>query len=174
MKREKTTLQKIMLPWDGKVKFSIHFLDGRESDDLTMDKGDAEFARVQIGNFSEQILVPLGYWSRKDYSRQWQAAINSLLMGDAKTALITEMYDPSKVSYLRCWSLYRGKDKVYIQEQMLFLDKQFPKSFQPKEVGQYISDCKTTNAEGDKISEWVISARDLEEWLTLLKNQDTH
>lgn len=153
------------------MSFNIDFLDDPVPSSKLSPGEVATFAKITIGDFSERMVVPLNYWSRSDYHRQWVGAIKRLLEAEENTpvALITEMYDPVKPAFaLMWWPLYRRADKVYIRNGFLPFD-QVPHPFSLDTAYNLILPRDTTSRSGETISEWVTTVAELEEWATSLE-----
>lgn len=124
------------------------------------------FGKITIGEFSERFLASTEYWSQEQYRKQWVEAVDRLINGPCSNteALIANMYDPSMANFICCWPLFREGDKVYIHNNLLFMDKIKP-PFELDRVGSYIGERETVNEDGDKISEWVTTIGELKGWL---------
>lgn len=152
--------------------FKINFI----SDDVLKTQSSANesnrFAEIAIGDFSEQFLIPTEYWSEQDYISQWKEAINRLTNEDknSKSALIVAMHDPQTVNFINWWVMYKDiKQKiVYIQNNLLFTDA-LAEDFNISNIYRYISDRKTRTEEGDRISEWQATIKDLVDFARILK-----
>lgn len=146
--------------------FSIEFMD--QSSPHASDHDI--MGEITIGDFKEKIILPLGYWSKQDYYRQWATALTNLIDSkfNGRTALLTQMHDPKTANFIRCWPLHREGESVYIQECILFMD-QLPEPFNPNHIENYIASREAVNEDGDEISEWSISIDELKEWLVKLQ-----
>jgi len=139
-----------------------------------MEKSEAPFgesstyAQIIIGDFIERFVVPLIFWSKKDYIQQWVAAIEKLLNSDdnknVSVALLTTMYDPKMANFYACWFLYREGSVVYVQNSMMILEN-LPEAFKLENIHSYVPAREMITDEGDKISEWATSTRELGEFL---------
>jgi hypothetical protein len=84
--------------------------------------------------------------------------------GNAKSCLITSMFDPLTANFIFWWTLYLDGNIVHIQNQILFLDE-LDKPFSKLNPYEFIRERKTVSDEGDKISEWDISVDDIKVYL---------
>jgi len=147
--------------------FGIEFLELDE--DMTsvgyMDtEAEACYGRITIGSFSEKFESPLCFWKQEQYRKQWDSAITRLASsGSAKTALITAMYDPPTANFLTWWPTYREGAKLFVQNQLLFLD-QLATSFDLAKIDEIVRPRRTVNPEGRRISEWSCNFADLIEF----------
>ncbi|WP_380181013.1 hypothetical protein [Kalamiella sp. sgz302252] len=109
-------------------------------------------ASIVINDFEESLYLPLSYWNLNDYKQAW---LNSLLEGLSNkdhAALAVSMYNPTQVNFIFTWALYFGGDKVYVQNNVLFLEGD--KIFIPENINKFIEPRTTHNEDGMKISEW--------------------
>lgn len=138
--------------------FKISFLSEQSNSEAS--------AEIVVNDFRERLSIPLGYWAKNDYEEQWIAAITSILEPNTtKAALVTEMYDPLTANFINIWPLYKDDDRIYIQNSILFLDK-LKGDFQISQLSSYVLERETINEDGDDISEWNISIKDLEEFIS--------
>lgn len=155
------------------MAFSIKF-SKREVSDEYMSKGEvASWATIEIGDFSEDFIVSLNYWSVKDYQKQWINALDELITGDehGRAILIAGMYDPEKPKFrfaAMVWSLYREDQKVYVRNQWI-QHNEVEKPFDSKKIAEHLDDRKPLNKEGLQISEWQTTIAELSDWLAELK-----
>ncbi|WP_057920892.1 hypothetical protein [Lysobacter capsici] len=111
--------------------------------------------RIQVGEFTEPLLCPIGYWARQDYVEQWLHALDQICMGKEKTALIVSIYDPESSNFVMVWPLYLIGDNVHVQNSIIFLEH-LDEVFDAGKVGMYVEDHATISDEGEKISEWIV------------------
>lgn len=116
--------------------------------------------KIRIGSFSETFHVPLSYWTRDKYRSQWKAAIYKLIHGENKVALITSMYSPKNANFILWWKMYRIEENIHIQNQVLFMED-LDKEFDEENIYQFIPERRTLTEDGDSISEWIISLKDI-------------
>lgn len=117
--------------------------------------------RIVIGDFAEQLLSPLTFWSVDDYFSHWRVQLFNFLRNNLdKSFLITEMQNPETANFIRWWVLYREGDSVCFQEQLLFLDE-LEGRFSIESAFRYVGDHQILNEDGDEISEWKISVQEL-------------
>ncbi|WP_313902141.1 hypothetical protein [Kosakonia radicincitans] len=63
------------------------------------------------------------------------------------------MYEPSKVNFIFTWVLYYEGQNVYVQNNVIFLDK--CDKFIPENINEFIEPRAIYDEDGMKISEWV-------------------
>lgn len=134
---------------------------------------DANFitGQITIGKFIEAFTSSLSYWNQKDYLKQWYHTITGAIENDNFIGcLITSMVNPIKQNHIICWPLYRERDKIYIQNRILFM-KDIKEKFDIKKIGEYVSPHIRFNNDGDKISEWKISVDDLKIFFKQLEDR---
>jgi hypothetical protein len=124
----------------------------------------AVYGEIKIGDFSETFIASLVFWTRDRYERHWRAAIGKIVDGSERSALITSCVGPIHSSHLLWWPLYREKNSVYIQNQILFYD-QLNKPFSAERPWDCVRERQTVNPEGKRVSEWVTHVDSLREFL---------
>lgn len=117
-------------------------------------------AEISIGDHQELAEVPLEYWRRDQYRKQWRDALQGVVSGKLSECLITAMYDPKNANFLMWWPMWRVGDTVYVQNQILFMDK-IREGFDENKIERYIPKRMTTTSEGEKISEWSVNVKDI-------------
>lgn len=117
-------------------------------------------AEIIIDRHKEITEVPLQYWRREQYRQQWQSALDRIVSGQPTACLITGMYDPKSANFIMWWPMWREGEIVYIQNQILFMDK-IRANFNENEPHQYIPKRATVTDEGEKISEWAVKVSDI-------------
>jgi hypothetical protein len=70
--------------------------------------------QIQFGDYSEGFDLPLVWWTREDYERQWKNALERFKTEDT-TCFVTSIQDPRVKPFIDWWILYKVKSKVYIQ-----------------------------------------------------------
>ena len=154
------------------MSFAIRIFEEPVGSGPSLTGGNELRGEIEIGDFKEAVVIPISYWSKLDYISHWQRAVKILLDGDesARTALITEMYDPENALYINCWPIYREGEIVYVHNRLLFT-KDLPESFDLEEIGKYMDDREATDEDGNRISEWRTTAAELTRWLGDLNEQ---
>jgi hypothetical protein len=119
------------------------------SDDLVLP------GSIRIGELKEGFHASLSYWSRADYISQWKVALDRLLRGEKRSALITSMYDPQTANFVFWWVMYLIEDLVHIQNHVLFLSD-LNEPFDEDDIYASIPERETRTEEGESISEWTV------------------
>jgi hypothetical protein len=125
--------------------------------------GDS-LGRIQIGEFTESFISPTIFWSEARYMAQWQGGLRYLLAGQHQARLLTSVY-PAGSAFAMCWTLYRVKQQIYIQNNLILCTQQ---KFDPTRPHQFIRPRQTHTAEGHHISEWQTSLDQLQAFLDTL------
>lgn len=117
--------------------------------------------RIVAGSLDEEFRSAIGYWSADDYRRQWASAIDSIIVGGSKTALITSMEKkPTMSGALDWWPVFREKRMVYIRSQLLILSR-LGRVFGPNDFTEFIGQRAEFDEDGNRISEWSCDIADL-------------
>jgi len=119
--------------------------------------------RLVLAKLTEEFLANLSAWTKSDYESHWRRELKTLLKGDAKIALVVSYYG-NPASNMEIWRVYRDREWAHFQNQLLPCST-LPTDFNVLEISRYIQDRATTNAEGDRISEWPVAIRDIETFL---------
>jgi contact-dependent growth inhibition (CDI) system CdiI-like immunity protein len=117
-----------------------------------------------LGNWFEEILANLSVWSKADYEAHWVRELDALVKRTSKVALIVSYNDPRFSSNMEIWRVYREGEWAHFQNQIPDYGS-FPQPFKIEELSQLISDRRVMNDEGDRISEWKVSVREIEYFL---------
>jgi hypothetical protein len=129
----------------------------------------AFYGRIVLDGFEETFAASLVSWSRDDYDRHWKKALEHLVAGADRSALITDYVEPpmhpNTEDYLVWWPLYRDGDNVYVQNQILFF-KQLGKPFLPARPWDSVRDRQLINGDGQSISEWPTTVKDIRQFLS--------
>jgi hypothetical protein len=72
-----------------------------------------------LGKAKEHFLASLYQWNQRDYQRQWRHAIDVLLDGKIKSALITTYGSPEIATHLEWWPMLLVGDTVRFQDHLL-------------------------------------------------------
>ncbi len=135
------------------------------SEDRFESHGDyVALGNLKIGDFKEDFHASLSHWNQGRYRSQWQEALERLVKGEERSALVTSMYDPETANFITWWPLYRDGDSVRVQNQVLLLDD-LADSFDELNPYRSVGQRETRTEEGDPISEWTVNLPDIEEFL---------
>jgi len=145
--------------------FSIEFTD--EPLEYPFDDASIPAApgRLVLGKSTEEFLANLSLWSRTDYESHWTRELKRLFQGNLKATLVVSYDDPKAASNMEIWRAYRDGEWIHFQNRLLSY-RSLPREFEISEIGRYMEERVTINAEGDKISEWNVAIRDVEMFLS--------
>ena len=140
--------------------FSIGFTD--EPMEFPYDDTSVPAApgRLVLGKSTEEFLANLSVWGKSDYESHWTRELKTLLEGNPKVALVVSYYG-NPASNMEIWRVYRDGELVHFQNQILWYST-LPHAFEVPKLSQYIQDREVVTAEGNRISEWDVTIRDIE------------
>ncbi|WP_333320708.1 hypothetical protein [Microcoleus sp. B4-C1] len=142
-------------------KFSIEFLLNVSKKQM---EKDSCYGSIQIGSFQENFLSSLSFWSMQDYEIHWKKALQRIVSGYKSSCLITSMYDPTRANFIEWWPICRVENLLYFQDGILLLDSiKIP--FDISDPFQYVPEREIYTEQGEKISEWIVTVEDVENFL---------
>ncbi len=116
---------------------------------------------ITLGKEIETFRSALSLWSREDYERQWREAAQRLFDGEERSAFITSAF--------QFWRpMWQDEDDIRVQDQFLLPERLAslgPAPNPSRTPYELIGDYTRTNEDGEAISEWRISLRDIEVYL---------
>ena len=149
--------------------FGIFNTDERLPESAT-DRVPVACGKIVIGEFQETFVASLVFWTRDDYDRHWRKALERLISGADRSALITDYVEPpahpTTESHLMWWPLYRDGNAVYVQNHILFFG-QLSLPFSPERPWDSVRDRQVVNRDGQKVSEWTTTIDDIKQFLSL-------
>ncbi len=130
---------------------------------------------IVIGNFSEHLDVPIGYWSADDYFRQWLEAIKNIVEDkeNQNATLITQMFDPLKKEFgyiIEHWPMHRVGSNVYLQNKYETAES-LAMPFELNNLYKSLDYKKEKTAIESGVSEWCIDISDLQEFANRLESR---
>lgn len=78
---------------------------------------------ITIGSFKEKFVMPVSYWNRQRYEKQWEEGLKRL-QNEEKSCLITSIRGSKK--YPNCalavewWTIYRQGSQLLVYNKWLF------------------------------------------------------
>jgi len=127
--------------------------------------------RIVAGDLDESFVSSLYEWDRQAYQSHWRSSLDRFLNGDDKAVLITWYVNPGESSNLQWWALYRGKDDiVHVQNHLPFYDI-LDAEFCVENASSFLKDRETATTDGNPISEWDVSIREIELFVAQLNHQ---
>src|SRR5581483_2910236 len=129
---------------------------------------EAVYGKIRIEDHRETFITDLSHWNRTQYEQHWIRALQRLL-GDATHSVLITSYSPPRPQptpedFLVWWPLYRERDVVYVQNQLLFF-KQLTHPFSADRPWDSLRPRSTVNPEGLEISEWMTTVENIREYL---------
>jgi len=120
--------------------------------------------RLLLGKSTEEFLANLSLWSKSDYESHWLRELRGLFEGNLKAALVVSYDDPKAASNLEIWPVYRDGEWLHFQNQLPWYSN-LPLEFEISQMSRYIDDRQVIDSEGNRLSEWDVSIRDVEMFL---------
>src|SRR5205809_863781 len=77
---------------------------------------------IQLGDDRDYFESTLGFWTVEQYERSWLDSLRHLVAGAPTSCLVTSITDPNDSVFVVTWPLYRDRDRVYVQNHLVFLD----------------------------------------------------
>jgi hypothetical protein len=109
---------------------------------------------IRIGEFSEDFLASLTFWSANDYRKSWRRSFEVLDGDDPSTScLVTSITEPEASNFIFCWPLYRAGETVFVQNSIIFLEE-LTEPFDAAAPWKSVRPRETVNEDGLPISEW--------------------
>jgi hypothetical protein len=121
---------------------------------------EAVYGEITLNAFEERFVALTTFWAPTDYEHHWRSAIERIVDGAERSCLITSLHDPRHSHILFWWPLYRVANQVFVQHAILFLD-QLVTPFDPANPFTHVPNRRTRNEDGEQISEWQVTVRDL-------------
>jgi len=114
--------------------------------------------RIVLGEFEEEFLAALGPWTQRHYERQWmQAARRVVEQGHNHTGFFTSAFQFFWTAWL--------EGEILIFQQKLLLEDTLLAPFDPADPYPQVGE-RTTESDGDRISEWRVSLTDVKEFVS--------
>lgn len=120
--------------------------------------------RIILGEYEEDFVSLIGFWSPRDYECQWRTAIERMVRMGCDSCLITSIHDPTESDIGRWWLLYPDRGIVHVQEALLLFN-QLSGQLSVDDPYGAILPRRTYNEEGMPISEWDLPLQDFVEFL---------
>jgi CdiI N-terminal domain len=119
---------------------------------------------ITLGEFSEQFVAPLVFWTADDYRRQWRKAAVRILSGHEHSCFVTAMRESPLDGIIFLWPAYREGEVVYIQHKLLIQTTVIGR-FDPSNLYAQVKERQTKSEDGAPISEWQVSVGDFARFL---------
>lgn len=139
------------------MNFSIKVLS--EPQDYVFDE-PCNWCQINIDDFCERFPIPTSVWDVEQYKQQWRDCIQRISEGNIKDFLITGMRDPSSSDFISLFALYRVRDSIFIQNQIILCEGNEAQIL-TMSILDLVEDRETHTEDGVEISEWEISIDDV-------------
>lgn len=110
---------------------------------------------INIGHYKETFDMPVEYWTRRDYEKQWREGIERIETND-RSCLVTRVEGyHNKPVHIEWWLLYKEDYKIVIRNQMLrptMPSFKIDGPFTPETCYNYIP----RKSRNKNVSEWII------------------
>ena len=116
--------------------------------------------RITLGDFSEEFVAPLVFWTVDDYRKQWREAAERILDGHDRSCFVGSMRESLSDGAVFLWTAYRLADNVFFQHKLLLLETVKGK-FQTLNPYAQVDERQTETEEGQQISEWRVLVSDV-------------
>ena len=117
-----------------------------------------------MGEFSEEFIIPLVFWTVDDYRRQWREAAGRVLNGYERSCFVAAMRESPLDGAIFLWPAYSDGEAAYIQHRLLL--PEFVKgSFDALNPYAQIGERRTMSEKGEPISECRVSVGDIARFL---------
>jgi hypothetical protein len=120
--------------------------------------------RIALGDFSEEFVSPIVFWTVDNYRRQWCEAAERLLNGYEMSCFVAAMRESPLDGALFLWPAYREGEAVHLQHKLL-LPELVKVSFDVMNPYAQVSERRTLSDDGEPISEWQVSIGDISRFL---------
>jgi hypothetical protein len=116
--------------------------------------------RITLGDFSEEFVSPLVFWTVDDYRKQWRDAAERIVNGEARSCFAATMRESPEDGAIFLWTAYRLADTVYFQHKLL-LPETVTDTFEPSNIYTQVDKRQTETEDGYRISEWQVSVKEI-------------
>ena len=120
--------------------------------------------RITLGDFSEEFVAPLVFWTADDYERQWHEAAERILNGFERSCFVAAMRESPLDGAIFLWPAYRIGDAVYVQHKLL-PSELVKDNFDTLNPYAQVDKRRTLSEDGKPISEWRVTAGDMARFL---------
>jgi hypothetical protein len=120
--------------------------------------------RITLGNFSEEFISPLIFWSEDEYRKQWHQAAERIMNGYMQSCFVTAMRKSLFDGAIFMWPAYNVGETVHIQHRLVMPDT-VEGTFDPFDPYAQITERQTLSEDDLTISEWKVSIEDIARFL---------
>lgn len=138
------------------MNIKVHITDKYEK---IIDGVPSYTGSINIGSFSETIVIPVDLWTKEDYEKQWKEGLERIKTHDV-SCLVTFIYNPQVKPLLEWWILYKVNGFVCIQNVMysdfVYNAEIGNQPFTPESCYNFIPPRVTEFEDGSRPSEWCV------------------
>jgi len=116
--------------------------------------------RITLGDFSEEFITSLVFWTVDDYQKQWREATERLLDGHDRSCFVASMRESLSDGAVFLWTAYKLAGNVFFQHKLLLLET-VKGNFEPSNPYAQVDKRQTKTEEGQQISEWRVLVSDV-------------
>jgi hypothetical protein len=120
--------------------------------------------RIALGEFTEEFLSPLVFWTVDGYRRQWREAAERILNGYDRSCFVAAIRKSPLDGAVFLWPAYKDGEAVHLQHRLL-LPELVKGSFDVKNPYAQVGERRTQSEEGEPIAEWRVSVGDIARFL---------
>jgi hypothetical protein len=124
----------------------------------------ASRGQITLGEFSEEFVAPLVFWTVDEYRKQWREAAKRILNSYENSCFVTAMRKSPFDGAIFLWPAYKDGEAVHVQ-QKLVLPGTVEGSFDPLNPHAQVTKRQTLSEDGKLISEWQVSVEDFAHYL---------
>lgn len=126
------------------------------------------FGQIKGRGLDDYFRAPATFWNRDQYYSSWLAAFEDRERL-SRFVIVTSMYHPIHANFIEGWVFYIQEQNVFLQNH-LFLLKNYPRKKHPN-FNDMPGPRQVVDEDGGKLSEWVLSLREVEEFFDALKEK---
>lgn len=120
--------------------------------------------QITLGGDIENFESVIGFWSPKDYERQWTEGVRRVVRSGKDSCLITSIHDPGLVDVLSWWLLYPEADEVHVQDALCLVRECLPR-FSTVDPYRSIPERARATEDGEPVLEWTLPLEEFERFL---------
>jgi hypothetical protein len=116
------------------------------------------WGRTILGDYSESFIAPVTLWSREAYEQHWIEAAQRVLGPLARSAFFT-------TAFRFWWTMWRDGERILVHEELLTPERIEGVTDFARAPYDLIGAYAAISDEGERISQWQISAEDMRGFL---------
>lgn len=80
---------------------------------LIMDMGCIFWLQSLLGEYVEELHIPIDYWGIEEYKNSWATSIADGIEKKQHSVLITSMHEPESLNFISTWIIYYDGEISY-------------------------------------------------------------